>query len=137
MAWQGVATLLPSKVTVTVSFSLKPLPTTVAVLPTEPPSVIISTDGVTLKCVASENPLSSITVSLWLPALASGTSNSQSKLPLAPEVQALPLSSVRATVVSPKAKVMGRNDEKPVPLTETLLSTAPSVKLSATSGVTV
>src|ERR687885_405930 len=46
---QSVETLWSSKVTVTVSFFLKPLPVTVARSPTEPSFEGISTDGLTLK----------------------------------------------------------------------------------------
>src|SRR5919199_239972 len=73
---QCVETLWPSKVTVTVSFASKPLPVTAARSPTAPSSEVSSTDAMTLKRVESENPLSSIAVTLWLPPGASGTSNS-------------------------------------------------------------
>src|SRR5919199_262514 len=113
---QFVETLFPSKVTLTVSFFSKPLPVTVARPLTGPSSEVSSTDGLTLKRVESWNPLSSIALTLWLPAVASGTSNSQSKSPLAPVVQALPASSVRATLVSPKSRKTERSVEKPLPL---------------------
>src|SRR5919201_4168440 len=108
---QSVETFSSPKVTLTVSFFAKPLPVTVARSPTAPSLEVSSTDGVTLKCSEAENPLSSIAVTVWLPAFASGTSNSQSKLPIASVVQALPASSVRATLVSPKSRKTERSVE--------------------------
>ena len=77
-----------------------------------------------MKIAEAEFVLLSVAITVWGPAVTAETVNRQSlKLPVASAVQV----GVLGGVVPSKVKVMGLPATKPVPLTATVLLTAPAV----------
>jgi hypothetical protein len=72
-----VATLLPSTVTVMGTYAEKPLPLTAAPLPAGPVLGIRLMAGLTVYIAEAEFAFLSDAVTVWVPAVAAGTVNTQ------------------------------------------------------------
>src|SRR5437868_12098921 len=122
-ATQDVAMLLPSKVKVMGLFGAKPRPLIPALLPTVPLVAFRLMAGSTVYVASAELVyVVSNAVTVWDPAVASGTVKAQRKLPFASLVQDV------ASLSSSKPKAMGLCGAKPPPRTTSLLPTAPAVQ---------
>jgi hypothetical protein len=121
-ATQDVAMLLPSKVKVMGLFGAKPRPLSPTLPPTVPLVELRLMAGSTVYVASAELMyVVSNAVTVWDPAVASGTVNTQRKLPFASLVQDV------ASLSSSKPKAMGLFGAKPPPCTTALLPTAPAV----------